>query len=198
MSKIKLYPYQEEGLRRTLKESFYPWIIYEARSKTEGKVYVGRTQNLRKRKRVHKSYAKHYRSGSLFYQAIQRLGWEDFIWCVLCSVNTREEAIRLENRYIESYTSEEKYNMILQGGGTYYKGVTAEDHPAFGLRPANAKYVKCIETQQVFDSSIEAGRVMDISSSSIRKVCKGVHKQAKGYTFVYLKGGVMRLVYKTL
>lgn len=51
------------------------------------------------------------------------------------------------------------------------------------------KWVKCVETKEVFPSSIAAGIEMGISSSSIRKVCKGVHQQAKGYTFVYLKGG---------
>lgn len=163
--------------------------IYKAYSRTEGKVYIGRTQNLKSRKRVHKSYALNYRSDALFHQAIRRLGWKDFTWTVLEEVESREEAIAKENHYIENHRAEDKYNMVLQGGGRYYLGITGELHPAYGLRPANAKYVKCLETQEIFESSIQAGKFMGISSSSVRKVCKGLHKQAKGYTFTYLIGG---------
>ena len=165
------------------------WVVYEARSKSEGKVYIGRTQNLRHRQKVHRSYAKHRREQSLFYQALRRLGWDGFTWRVLQGGMAKEEAIELENKLIESLSTQQKYNMILQGGSQSLKGVTGAEHPAYGLRPANAKWVKCVETKGVFPSSIAAGVEMEISPSSIRKVCKGVHQQAKGYTFVYLKGG---------
>lgn len=51
------------------------WVVYEARSETEGKVYIGRTQQLRDRKRVHKSWAKHHRGHSHFHQAMQAKGY---------------------------------------------------------------------------------------------------------------------------
>ena len=47
------------------------------------------------------------------------------------------------------------------------------------------KSVICIETNKVFISIAEAGRIMNIDPSSIGKVCRGVNKTAKGYTFKF-------------
>ena len=47
--------------------------------------------------------------------------------------------------------------------------------------------VICLETQQIFAGSQEAGRVMDIPSNQISQVCRGKWITAHGYKFVYYR-----------
>lgn len=52
---------------------------------------------------------------------------------------------------------------------------------------AKGKKVLCKETQEIFLSAGEAGRQMNIDSSSISKVCRGKQKTAMGYHFKYIE-----------
>ena len=54
-----------------------------------------------------------------------------------------------------------------------------------GAKNKMSKPVFCIETQVIFASQGEAGRVMNCDSSTINKCCKGVKKTAGGYHWRY-------------
>ena len=52
---------------------------------------------------------------------------------------------------------------------------------------AKGKKVLCKETNIIFLSAREAGRIMNIDGSSISKVCRGIQKTAMGYHFEYIE-----------
>lgn len=54
-----------------------------------------------------------------------------------------------------------------------------------GKKNANSKAVICVETQKLFYSQGEAGRIMNCDSSTINKCCRGVKKTAGGYHWRY-------------
>ena len=54
-----------------------------------------------------------------------------------------------------------------------------------GANNKMSKPVVCIETQAIFASQGEAGRMMHCDSSTINKCCRGVKKTAGGYSWRY-------------
>lgn len=50
----------------------------------------------------------------------------------------------------------------------------------------NKKSIKCLDTNQVFESSFQASKYMGLKASSIRSVLQGKAKAIKGYRFVYV------------
>ena len=58
-----------------------------------------------------------------------------------------------------------------------------------GWLPSNTKKVICIQTNQVFDSSYEAARILGLNRSHITSCCTGKRKSTGGYSFRYWKGG---------
>ena len=49
-----------------------------------------------------------------------------------------------------------------------------------------AKTVKCIETNQIFESAHEAGRQMGLNFRLISAVCNGKRNTTGGYHFIYM------------
>lgn len=47
--------------------------------------------------------------------------------------------------------------------------------------------VKCVETQIIYPSIREAGRITGTDNSSIAKACKGIYKTVKGYHWEYVR-----------
>lgn len=58
-----------------------------------------------------------------------------------------------------------------------------------GWLPSNTKKVVCIQTNQVFNSSHEAARILGLNRSHITSCCTGNRKSTGGYNFKYLEGG---------
>ena len=55
------------------------------------------------------------------------------------------------------------------------------------LKGKYGKKIKCLNTGEVFPTSGEASRKLNVDSSCIIKCCKGKLKQTKGYRFEYYK-----------
>lgn len=90
------------------------FIVYKATSKITGKCYIGYTNNLARRKRLHKFNAK--TRSSKFYQAIRAQGFENFDWIEIYSTNDKEEAFTQEAVLIEQYdTINNGYNTVRGG-----------------------------------------------------------------------------------
>ena len=89
-----------------------------------GKYYIGTThQRLERRARS----GKHYKDSRLFYEAIQKYGWENFSVDILDSSPNQEKAFLLERYYIEKYRSNEtEFGYNLASGGR--KG--CKQHPS--------------------------------------------------------------------
>lgn len=96
-------------------------IVYKATSKTTGKVYIGITTNtLDYRKNQHKRAASESQKNYHFYNAIQKYGFDDFIFEVIEDNITDVKALQKREVYwIKFYNSyEDGYNSTRGGEGT--------------------------------------------------------------------------------
>lgn len=69
----------------------------------------------------------------------------------------------------------------------YYDEWLLKPKQIVSKRNGNSKKVKCIETGEVFDSVTDAARAMDCARETIRDVCKGKGKTAKGYHWSFIE-----------
>ena len=102
------------------------WTIY-VHTSPEGKSYVGRTTSSLKQRCGLKG--QKYRQNEMFWNDIQRFGWENFKHKILANCETVEESMRLEIKYISEYDStnpDKGYNKSV-GGHPCNKGYTDED-----------------------------------------------------------------------
>lgn len=93
--------------------------IYKITNKINGKVYIGQSVDIDKRKREHlnnykRDEIKHY----ILYRAINKYGVNNFEFEVICGCSI-DELDDLEIKYIKLYNSYKGngYNMTLGGGG---------------------------------------------------------------------------------
>ena len=103
------------------------FTIYKLES-PEGKVYIGCTKHNRLKYRFGPN-GEGYGHQSRLWEAIQRLGWEQFSKVVLDQVNTREEASELERYYIQKYNAQNPdkgYNVRPGGIGSPLPSVPPE------------------------------------------------------------------------
>ena len=62
------------------------YYIYKFTNKTNGKIYIGQTNNIQKRKNGHKSESFNEKSAGYnlpFHAAIRKYGWENFNFDIL-------------------------------------------------------------------------------------------------------------------
>lgn len=162
------------------------WCIYMHRNKIDNKVYIGQTQNYKKRCTPGNYYGCTY-----FYNAIQEYGWDNFDHIILEDNLTQEEANEKEIYYIKYYDSTNHdlgYN--LSNGGAFQRCYFGENNSFYGkhhsektkeiLRQKNkggnnphAKPVRCLNTGRVFPSCREASNWCGIPSQNIQRCCKG-------------------------
>ena len=95
------------------------FIIYKATCKTTGKVYIGFTGSyLSTRKAAHKYAASKRRNKNKFHNAINKYGFEDFVWDTVFMSEDREYCLNFaEVSIINSYDS------INNGYNTSFGGV---------------------------------------------------------------------------
>ena len=107
------------------------YIVYMHKNKINGKVYIGITNNHRRRWRYNGiEYKPHKKENQnrMFWNAIQKYGWKSFENIVLENELSFENAIKREKYYIKLYNSTNKiygYNISLGGSG----GVIYSEHP---------------------------------------------------------------------
>lgn len=115
-------------------------LIYKATNLINGKVYIGQTtKTLEERMKRHKQDSKKY--DTYFYRAINKYGWNNFIWEIIHdNINDEDELDRLEEYYISLYQSfdnkEKGYNT--QSGGKHFK-ITKEERQKRRLRALGIK-----------------------------------------------------------
>ena len=91
------------------------YYVYKHTNLANGKVYVGVTRQKPSR-RWHGGNG--YRDQPLFWNAIQKYGWESFSHEILQQGLSQEDAYRLEQDYIRKYkSSEREYGYNIAGGG---------------------------------------------------------------------------------
>lgn len=93
--------------------------IYKITNKINGKVYIGQSVDIDKRKREHfNNYKREENKHYILYKAINKYGINNFKFEVICECLI-EELDDLEIKYIKLYDSYKAngYNMTLGGGG---------------------------------------------------------------------------------
>lgn len=155
--------------------------IYAHINKINGKIYIGQTkQSLKER---WGSDGRRYK-GQVFYNAIQKYGWNNFEHILILDNLTQEQANHYEKIFIKKYNTTNRnfgYN-ITDGGNSN----TLNDKQKELRRQLNYQMwedgtfkelintpVYCIELNKSFESALEAERQIKIDNSAIQKVCKG-------------------------
>lgn len=113
------------------KETDEMFYIYCIRNEENGKAYIGKTGNPRKRWGYHKRKARQD-SEFVIHRAIRKYGSDTFSFKVIAEADDEDGAYKLEEGLISVFgTYETGYNMTTGGdSGPVMKG---EDHPMYGL-----------------------------------------------------------------
>jgi hypothetical protein len=118
--------------------------IYKTTNKVNGMIYVGQ--------HLCSYFDRKYRgSGTLFKQALEEYGWDNFITELLCWAETREKLSELERTYIEAHRGQPGYNLSKGGSG--------------GARHI---YVN-LDTKQIHLSIKSAAKAAGVSESTLTK-----------------------------
>lgn len=102
------------------------YFIYIFRNKTNNKVYIGKTNNIERRKIEHLSKSKTPNNGH-FYNAIVKYGFDNFELDILFECDNEDIAYQKEEEYIKTYQSNNKkfgYNLTIGGEGL--RGISEE------------------------------------------------------------------------
>ena len=175
---------QAKSVKAKLAKLYFMIVIYKAQNKINGKIYIGKTNNLPKRIREHTRYDVH--NGLLFHKAIECYGEENFEWTIIDRCETNEEANRFEMYYIKKYDSFKPngYNMTTGGDGN--SNQSAKRIVCLSL---NGDYIK------TYNSAAEAEREDGFTNSTVLICCKNPQRTCKGHIFMYeedyLKNGAI-------
>jgi group I intron endonuclease len=102
------------------------YYIYRFTNRTNGKLYIGKTNNVDRRQIEHLSKSKASNNGH-FYNAIRKYGFDSFEMDILDECENEEQAYLKETDYIKHYKSNDKnlgYNSTLGGEGL--KGISED------------------------------------------------------------------------
>lgn len=117
------------------------WIVYKHTNRTNGKVYIGITHDIKKRWR---GQGCAYKSNRHFWQAIEKYGWDGFDHEIVLSGLTKHEACAEEIRLVAEYRSTDRENGYNHSSGgdiplVWYRG---ENHPMYGKHHSAAARAK--------------------------------------------------------
>ena len=143
-----------------------------------GKSYIGQTSSLVSARWGGGCGYAH--SHSSLYDDIMAFGWNNVQREILERVDTKEEALQQERKYILEYETnnpERGYNIQTNvfACGTYEE--IRSHRRRYRRQYANTqnphKTVICVETGIEYDSALEAGRQLGLNSSHISAICRG-------------------------
>lgn len=153
-------------------DKFYKVYMHTTPS---GKKYIGITCQIPE-KRWGKNGIKYMKNSkgalSYFGKAILKYGWDNITHEILSENLSKDEANKMERELIKEYkTTNRKYGYNISIGGE--------------VRGKSRKTI-CIETNEVFDTAVEAGRKYNVTPCNINSCCQGKSKTAGGYHWEYL------------
>ena len=171
------------------------YIVYVHINKVNNKRYYGITKQ-----NVEKRWGKNgygYKNNEHFWRSIQKYGWDNFKHEILFENLTKEVACLLEECYILLYDTmniEKGYNNSSGGEHnspskhTIDKYLRGENNPMYGktgnLNP-RSKSVMCIQTKEVFESTILASKHLGLSNEAVHSaISKG--GKCGGYNWIYV------------
>ena len=158
-AQVKYYP---------IPYSPYDHVLYAHVNKVNNKVYFGITK---KRPLERWSNGRGYKNCSKFNNAIKKYGWSNFYHIIIRRYLTYEEAIYYEQYFIckfESYEDDKGYNT--SKGGRYSKYYYEQKRA--DIKKGRIKPIVCLETEEVYDSLSEIGRILNIDAGYIGYICR--------------------------
>lgn len=146
------------------------YFVYAHENKINGKLYIGITGRNKPEDRWQNGRGY---SGTLFGNAINKYGWENFNHIVLFSGLSKEEACQKEIQIIKDlHTQDRRYGYNIADGGQ--TGANKEMLRGFeDYRNSHKRKVILLNTMEIFDNIQEAEKATNVSNSNIIKVCKG-------------------------
>lgn len=107
-------------------------IIYKATNTITGKSYIGQTtKSLHYRAQKHKVDSK--RTDYYFHRAINKYGWGNFTWEVICECDNKDELNDKERHYIKLYDTHWTVNGYnIDRGGSNGNCLMGEDNGMYG------------------------------------------------------------------
>lgn len=159
--------------------------VYMHENKTNGKVYIGKTDNDVK---VRWANGRGYKGCPVFYNAIKKYGWDGFNHIILLDGLSKDQAIEYEQVLIQRYKStNRKYGYNVAERGVASNGMLG------GLATKKIKSLPVCQ-YDVFGNFIaeysginEAAQVCfgRKKGQDIVGVCRGVNTTAHGYVWRY-------------
>ena len=191
------------------------YVVYVHQNKTNGKRYIGITNNVSKR---WYGKGKKYANCPRFNSAIKKYGWDNFYHVVIVSNLTLEEANVLEQFYIYKYrTCEKDFGYNIQKGGNFVPTMLGKHHSEetrkkisesargrtisdeqkrahsklmkenfCGSRNPKSRAVRCLNTGEVFESQNIAAKEKGVLQSKIWKCCNGEASHTHGLRWEYV------------
>lgn len=161
-------------------------FIYKVVNKINGKIYIGKTNNFKKRKQEHTVYD--INDNSYFHKALKKYGLDSFEWSIIDYAHTLTEINNLEKYYISEYNTYKPngYNMTKGGdGGSMW----------------NARPVVCLELDGTYVAKYDSAgetKTDGFRDSGVLICCKNPKRTHKGKIFMfldeYLKTGARKYI----
>ena len=155
------------------------YCIYYHRNLINNKIYIGQTKNPTTR-----WFTSNYKGCIKLYRAIKKYGRENFETQILINNLTVEEANIIEEYLIKYYdTIKNGYN--LKSGGLNNK-YSEESKLKMKRSQKRKKKVICLETNIIYESTMEIQRKLGYNNTNISACCNGKLYTAYGFHWRYL------------
>jgi|LakMenEpi03Aug12_release.lakeMendotaPanAssembly.Ray.scaffolds.fasta_scaffold253559_4 hypothetical protein len=186
--------------------------IYQIRNTRNGKIYIGSTDNFKRRKREHFANLKLNKHDNIILQRAYNKNKNEFVFEIyficppdLCEFYEQRCLDILNNKYnINPYADRPpkafgrkpwnaglpKEMQPMFGKSSSRKGLTLEQHHMHGRTgKKHPKSIPVIETNtlKIYDSANLAAIELGIPRSHISRMCKGFLNESKGHKFAYLE-----------
>jgi group I intron endonuclease len=190
------------------------YVVYVHTNKTNGKRYVGITNNISKRWCAN---GRRYEECPHFWAAIKKYGWNGFTHEVIETGLTIDEANEAEKYYIAKYkTCNNLYGYNIQPGGDFVPTMTGKHHTEetrakmrakargrvisdeqrrshsawmrqhfVGDKNPKSRPVKCINTGEIFECQRAAAEAKGVNQSKISLCCQGKRTHTHGYRWEF-------------
>lgn len=149
------------------------YIIYKVTNKINGKIYIGKTYNLEKRKKQHIGDID---NGLPFHNALKKYGIDNFEWEIVDKANSDSEIREKEIQWIKkcnsciSFPNSNGYNITLGGEG----GTSWNSKPVLQY-DLNGNYI------DEYISSSHASVVTGLQRHDISNCAKGIVNRSGEY-----------------
>ena len=186
------------------------FIVYMHVNRINDKKYVGITHHSDNPNRRWIN-GKGYFRNKHFSDAIKRYGWDQFEHIVIAKGLSKDKACALEQELISKYKAQDrKFGYNITNGGEFFhhteesKRLMSENRKGKGLHKfseehkqkmrehhrggSNSKKVRCVETNQVFESINAAARHINKNKKLISNCCNKVphFNTAGGYHWEFI------------